>query len=135
MEHSIPSFNPNIPLIKREKMPFVPKEEVKITVGIPTKNRYDSLSHVLLGIAFQTLKPIEVIIVDDTPEPINLTTMPLYEYVFRLLDQKKIEWKVIFGKKKGQHHSHQTIQEIAKGDYIFRIDDDEIAEPNTLEKL
>lgn len=130
-----PSVNPNVPLIVREKASLPLPEKVKITVGIPTKNRYDSLSHTLLSIAFQTYTPIEVIIVDDTPEPINLTTLPLYEYVFKLLDEKKIEWKVIFGKKQGQHHSHQFIQEVAKGDLIFRIDDDEIAQPDVLEKL
>ena len=134
MEKLPPSFNPPLPIKKELK--FHPTEEkVKITVGIPTKNRYDSLSHVLLGIALQTFKPVEVIIIDDTPNPVNLTTLPLYEYVFRLLDEKRIEWKVIFGKQKGQHHSHQTIQEIAKGDLIFRIDDDEIPEPDVLEKL
>lgn len=135
MSEPFVTFNPNIPTYKKEAKVVPVEEEIKITVGIPTKNRYDSLSHVLLALAFQTLKPIEIIIVDDTPEPINLTTKPLYEYVFRLLDQKKIEWKVIFGQKKGQHHSHQYIQEVAKGDYIFRIDDDEIAEPDTLKKL
>lgn len=135
MNNLPPSVNPNIPTIQREKLALVPKKEVKITVGIPTKNRYDSLSHVLLALAFQTLKPMEIIIVDDTPQPINLTTVPLYEYVFRLLDQKRIKWRVIFGQKKGQHYSHQTIQEIAEGDYIFRIDDDCVAEPDTLEKL
>ena len=108
---------------------------LKITCGIPTKGRYDVLSHCLLGIAFQTLSPYEVIIVDDSDEPINLTTIPLYVYCFKLLDEKNIKWRVVFGKKKGQHHSHQTIQEIAEGDWIWRIDDDEIAEPNCLERL
>lgn len=108
---------------------------MKITVGIPTKNRYDILSHCLLGIAYQTVKPYEVIIVDDTPNPINLTTLEIYEYAFRLLDEKGIKWRVLFGKGKGQHYSHQTIQEVAEGDYIFRIDDDEIAEPDCLQRL
>ncbi len=108
---------------------------MKITVGIPTKNRYDILSHCLLGIAYQTVKPYEVIIVDDTPNPINLTTLEIYEYAFRLLDEKGIKWRVLFGKGKGQHHSHQTIQEVAEGDWIWRIDDDEIAEPDCLQRL
>jgi GT2 family glycosyltransferase len=38
-------------------------------------------------------------------------------------------------RKRGQHYSHQLIQEQAKGDFIFRIDDDEIAEPQCLEIL
>lgn len=107
----------------------------RITVGIPTKNRYDCLSHTLLSIAFQTLKPIEVIIVDDSDNPIDLRNIPVYGYIFELFNNYNIQWQVIFGQKKGQHHSHQRIQEIAMGDFIFRIDDDEVAENNCLERL
>lgn len=123
-------FTSNVPLVEHK-----PVKKLTVTCGIPTRNRYDVLSHCLLSIAFQTVTPIEVIIVDDTDNPTNLTTLPLYEYVFRLLDEKGIKWRVIFGKKKGQHHSHQTIQEIAEGDLVWRIDDDEMAEPDCLEKL
>jgi len=106
-----------------------------ITVGIPTKNRYESLSHTLLSIAFQTLKPVEVIIVDDSDSPVRLTDVPIYRYIFELFDHYHIHWKVLFGQKKGQHLSHQFIQENAMGDFIFRIDDDEVAESNCLERL
>jgi len=112
--------------------PIISKE---VTVGIPTKNRYDILSHCLLSIAQQTYRPKELIIVDDTPEPVNLTTLEIYEYALRLLEEKGIKWRVIYGMKKGQHHSHQIIQDAAETDFVFRIDDDEIAEPTCIEKL
>lgn len=108
---------------------------MKVTVGIPTKNRYDTLDKTLLSIALQTYSPHEVIIVDDTDDPINITTIPHYEYILKTLDSKKIRWEVLFGKKKGQHHSHQLIQEKAEGELVFRIDDDEVAEPDVLKKL
>jgi len=108
---------------------------IKITVGIPTKDRYNSLDKTLLSIAFQTLKPVEVIIVDDSPNPVDIREIPHYNYILRLFDDKGIKWKVLFGQKKGQHYSHQLIQEIAEGDWIFRIDDDEVAEPDCLETL
>jgi len=108
---------------------------LKVSVGVPTKNRYDVLTHCLLSIAFQTYKPYEVIIIDDSDVPINITTTELGMYACRLLDDKGIKWRVLFGKKKGQHHSHQTIQEVAEGDWIWRIDDDEMAEPSCLERL
>lgn len=107
----------------------------KITVGIPTKNRYESLSHTLISIAFQTLKPEEIIIVDDSDTPKDLRENPQYVYIFKLLEEKGIKWKVLFGKKLGQHHSHQLIQEEAIGNLIFRIDDDCVAEPDTLQRL
>lgn len=106
-----------------------------ITVGIATKNRYDCLSHCLLSIALQTLKPLEVIIVDDNDNPIDIREIPVYSYCLRLFDDKGIKWKILFGEKKGQHICHQMVQEAAEGDLIFRIDDDEIAEPETLRKL
>ena len=88
-----------------------------------------------MSIAMQTLKPLEVIIVDDTDIPVDIRTLSQYKYILQLFDDKDIKWKVLFGVKKGQHHSHQMIQDEAKGEYIFRIDDDEVAEPNVLESL
>jgi len=108
---------------------------MKITCGIPTKNRYDVLSHTLLSIAFQTYKPQEIIIVDDSDNPIDIRTIPTYLYILKLFDDFKIKWKVLFGAKKGQHYSHQLVQEQALGEYIFRVDDDVILEPNVLLSL
>lgn len=108
---------------------------MKVTVGIPTKNRYESLDKTLLSIALQTVSPYEVIIVDDSDNPINLTTIPHYEYIFRLFDEKGIKWQVKFGKRMGQHHSHQMVQDMAETDWIFRIDDDCVAEPDVLRRL
>lgn len=109
--------------------------DCKITCGIPTKGRYDGLDSTLLSIALQTRVPDEIIIVDDTDSPVDLTTVEKYNYIFRLFDDKGIKWKVIFGEKKGQHFSHELIQNIAEGDYIFRIDDDCVAEPDTIRRL
>lgn len=106
-----------------------------ITVGIPTRNRYDSLDKTLLSIALQTHKPHEVIIIDDTEKALDIREIPHYLYILRLLDDKGIKWRVEFGLHKGQHYSHQRVQEIAETDLIFRIDDDEVAEPDVLEKL
>ncbi len=109
--------------------------EDRITVGIPTCNRYDALSHALLSIAMQTKKPYEVIVVDDSDSPVDLRTLPRYRYIFALLQSYGINWSVLHGMKKGQHHSHQIIQDNAKGNLIYRMDDDCVAEPNVLNKL
>jgi len=108
---------------------------MKITVGIPTKNRYDTLSHTLLSIAMQSMKPYEVIIVDDSDNPIDIRTIPVYLYILKMFDDYGIKWTVLFGDKLGQHHSHQKVQNAAEGDLIFRIDDDCVAEPEVLRKL
>lgn len=106
-----------------------------ITIGIPTKNRYECLDKTLLSIALQTMSPYEVIIVDDSDNPVNITTIPHYEYILKTFDKKGIKWRVLFGKKQGQHHSHQLVQDEAKTEIVFRIDDDEVAEPDVLRKL
>ena len=107
----------------------------KVTVGIPTKNRYDSLILTLYSVINQSVKPSEIIIVDDSDDPKDVRDISLYKHILKLMEDYKIDWQFIWGKKKGQHHSHQLIQEIAKNDLIFRIDDDEIAEYDVLEKL
>lgn len=108
---------------------------MKVTVGVPTKNRYEALAICLSSIAMQTKKPDEVIIVDDSDDPKDMREIPNFQYIFELFNYYKISFKVIYGLKKGQHFSHQHIQEIASNDWIWRIDDDEVAEPNVLQML
>lgn len=110
-------------------------ENAKVTVGIPTKGRYDTLSNTLMSIAFQTVKPSEVIVVDDNDNPTDLREIPTYQAIFKLFDRHEISWHIVFGRKMGQHHSHQIVNEIAKHPIVWRIDDDEIADPNVLEVL
>lgn len=108
---------------------------IDITVGIPTLNRHEELARNLVSIAFQTLKPKEVIIVDDAKGEIDFRTITSLNYAFHLLDFYNIKWQVIYGKGLGQHFSHQTIQDLATTEFIYKSDDDTILEPNVLELL
>ena len=111
------------------------KEIKNITVYICTKNRYDTtLPMVLQSIISQTLKPKKLIIIDDSDNPIDLRTLSHYNYLFQIMDYKKIEWSVIFGAKKGQNYSHQTMNN-SDSALLLRVDDDTILEPDVLEKL
>lgn len=107
----------------------------RITVGIPTKDRYDSLALTIQSIINQTLTPGEIIIVDDSRTAVDMRQIPIFTYLFHVMSSKGIGWKVLYGKKKGPHRCHELIQGQAKYDYIFRIDDDEVAEPRVLELL
>src|SRR5678815_3740705 len=84
-----------------------------ITVGIPTKNRYECLDKTLLSIALQTYKPKKVIIVDDSDNPVDVRGISHYRYILDLLLEKGIDWDYRFGLKKGQHFSHQYVQELS----------------------
>lgn len=111
-----------------------------VTVEVSTKNRYEVLSQCLLSVALQTTKDFDIIIFDDSDNPpcnadALVERFPAYGEVFQLFQEYKIGWQVVYGEKRGQHFNHQAAQRIAKTDFIWRIDDDEVAEPDVLEKL
>ena len=106
----------------------------KVTVTISTKNRYNTtLPLCLESIANQSYRPYEIIVFDDNEEPEDLRNNDLYKYIFKKISRKNIKWRVIYGSKKGQIHNHQTALNIINDGWIWRIDDDEIPEYNTLE--
>jgi len=101
---------------------------------ISTKDRYfTTLPMTLISIANQTVPPDELVIFDDGEQK-DLRENSTYQNIFSLISQKGIKWSVFFTPRLGQHHNHQKSQEMAK-DLVWRIDDDEIAEPKTLEIL
>lgn len=105
----------------------------EVLAFVPTKNRYDSLALTIQSIAMQTYVPAHLMIYDDG-ECKDLRNDPVYKYLFRLLDQNSITWEVVFGKKQGQHHGHELANQ-AGYKYVWRVDDDEIAEPNALYEM
>lgn len=107
----------------------------KILCSISTKGRYDTtLSLAINAIVQQTLRVDKLVIFDDNDEPKDLRDIQLYRYLFSMLDQKGISWEVMFGQKKGQHYNHHIANNM---DYtwVWRVDDDCIPEPNTLQEL
>lgn len=98
-----------------------------------TKDRYDILSNCLQSLAVQTTLPDKIIIFDDGEQK-DLRQMPIYQHLFKLFDLKGIAWEVKFPPKRGQHYAHQ-IANTMDFDYLWRIDDDEIAEPDVLTSL
>jgi len=106
-----------------------------VTAVIPTNGRYYStLPLAIQSIIFQTRPPERLVIFDDNDNPIDLRSLSVYKYLFSMLDDKKIQWSVVFGRKMGAHFNHQTSQEMAEN-LVYRLDDDEIASPNVLEIL
>jgi len=111
-----------------------------VTAVVCTKDRHGILPQALLSIALQTVKPERLIILDDSEKQFGsaetlVQQYPAYGEVFQLLQEFKISWQVVFGERRGQHCLHQAAQEIATTEFIFRLDDDEIAEPDVLATL
>jgi len=107
----------------------------KITCYVSTKNRYfTTLPSCLISIALQTLKPYEVIIFDDG-EHKELKEIPIYKNIFTLFNRFNIIYKVVYGQRIGQVANHQMALTMAQGSLIYRVDDDNVLENNTLEML
>jgi hypothetical protein len=107
----------------------------KILCSVATRGRYDTtLPMVLQAIANQTKLPDKLIIFDDNDEPQDLRNNFIYANLFQMFDTKGLPWEVIYAPKKGQHHIHQIANQM-DFDWVWRVDDDCIPEPNVLQTL
>ena len=107
----------------------------KVTAYISTKDRYNTtLPMAIVGIASQSYQPDELIIIDDGEQK-DLRNVAPYDSIFRMLDEQKIKWKVLFGQKRGQVANHQMMLDATSNDFIWRVDDDNFPEGDVLETL
>jgi len=106
-----------------------------VTAYVSTRNRYHStLPACLLGIATQTVAPKMVILFDDGDHR-DLRNVPIYRNIFAMMSSRGIEWHVFFTEGKGQVPNHQRALELADTEWIWRLDDDNVAEKDALEKM
>jgi hypothetical protein len=87
----------------------------------------------LQSIAFQTVPPDKVNIYDDGAQE-DLRQHPVGRYILPLLTSKGIEWEVIFTPRQGQHVAHEIANQ-SGFDFVWRLDDDNVAEPDVLQRL
>jgi len=107
----------------------------KILCSVATRGRYHTtLPLVLEAIMNQTKLPDKVIIFDDNDDPQDMRKEFLYQHFFQIMSIKGIEWEWQFAPKKGQHHIHQAANYM-NYQWVWRVDDDCIPEPNVLETL
>lgn len=107
----------------------------KVTAYISTKDRYfTSLLPAIQSIAAQTRPPDKFVLFDDGAQK-DLRQELMYSYVFAIMEARGIKWEVRFGQRKGQVWNHEAMLRSADTDYIWRLDDDNVADPNVLEKL
>ena len=111
------------------------KVENDVTVEISTKNRYfTTLPLAILSVINQTIKPKKIILFDDG-DHLDLRNEPLYQNIFQTMNFYNIQWGVIYGERKGQVLNHEKAIQFAETQFIWRLDDDNYAEPDTLAKL
>lgn len=106
-----------------------------ILCSVATKGRYHTtLPMVLQAIAHQTRLPDRLVIFDDNDEPEDMREDFILQNLFKVFDAKGLKWEVIFAPKKGQHHIHQMANMMGH-EWVWRVDDDCIPDPNVLEEL
>lgn len=111
------------------------KSNNDVTCVISTKDRYNTtLPLTLISICNQTYKPKYLLIFDDG-EHKDLREDPIYKHIFSLLSLNGIDNYVSFGERKGQVLNHIKSVEMAKTEWIWRLDDDNVPKYDTLEKL
>lgn len=107
----------------------------KILCSISTKGRYcTTLPLAINSVINQTHKIDKLIIFDDNDSPKDLREDQIYSNIFHMLSMKGIEWELRFAGRKGQHYNHQQAN-LMEYDWVWRVDDDNVAEPNVLEQL
>ena len=106
-----------------------------VLCSVATRGRYHTtLPLTLNAIINQTKKVDKLVIFDDNDEPEDMRKELVYSYFFQMLDIKGIQWEWVYAHKKGQHHIHQMANTMGF-DWVWRVDDDAIPEPNVLQTL
>lgn len=98
----------------------------RVSVIIPTLGRYPYLPAALESIRRQTVRPLEVICVDQNP-PVDRRP-EVYEPF------EDLNLKVIWQDERGQSLARNTALAETTGDYIYMFDDDSIAAPDAIER-
>jgi len=108
----------------------------KVTATMSTKGRHHStLPLVLTSIINQTVKPSRLIIYDDNDTLEDLREDQIYKNILSLMSRVGIAWEITVGNRKGQVQNHQRAIADTKTEWIWRLDDDNIMENDTLERL
>lgn len=110
-------------------------ENGKITCEIAATRYNTTLPLTLSAIINQSFVPDEIVIYLDG-EQSDLHKDPIYQYLFKNMICKGIKYVLIAtGGKQGQVKCHEHARNGSINDFIWRIDDDEVPEPNCLLEL
>jgi len=100
--------------------------DAKVTILIPTVDRYSYLVTLLQQLLTQTILPYEVIVIDQTvPERRQLLTRNDYHL---------IGLKLIYQEISGQCSSRNEGLQVCTGDFILFLDDDDEVKPDLIEQ-
>lgn len=106
-----------------------------VLCSVSTRGRtHTTLPMALQAIINQARKPDKLVIFDDNDDQQDLRGDPLYKQLFYMMQAKEIAWEWLYAGKKGQHHNHQMANWMGY-EWVWRVDDDALPEPNVLQNL
>jgi hypothetical protein len=124
-----------VPGVVFSATPTVGQASAPVTAHISTRGRYKTtLPLAIQSIALQSLVPRRLIIFDDGCDG-QFFKETTYAHLFGLLQQKGCHVDVVNGEGRGQVLNHQKAIDMAQTPFIWRVDDDNTAEPNVLQGL
>ena len=100
--------------------------EGKVSVLVPTLHRYPYLRTLLNQLREQTVPPLEILIIDQTPTEDRDPTL--------VQDFADLPIRYLTLEKAGQCSSRNFGLQVSQGDYILFIDDDDEVTPNLIEQ-
>lgn len=110
-------------------------QKKEILASISTRGRYDTtLPMAIASVVGQSKLPDKLIIFDDNENPRDVREQQHYLYLFQILSEKGVDWEWMYAEKKGQHFNHERANNMGYK-WVWRLDDDTIAEGNVLETL
>lgn len=108
----------------------------KVLAYVSTRGRtHTTLPLTIAAILNQTKKPDKFVIFDDNDTKEDLRENLIYVNLLVALTKKGIDWVVFYGQAKGQHFNHESANSNSEFTWCWRVDDDCIPEPTTLERL
>ena len=106
-----------------------------VLCSISTRGRtHTTLPLALQAVMSQTRTPDKIVIFDDNDVHQDLRHDPVYKNLFWMISSKGIAWEWLWAAKKGQHHNHQMANWMGY-EWVWRVDDDALPEPNVLQTL
>lgn len=104
-----------------------------VSVIIPTYNRYELLNHSIKSVLDSTYKNIEIIVVNDCSTDNRYYSGDLEKYEKTTVIHLPINQREKYNKNYAQGMTRNCGLEIAKGEWIAFLDDDDFYLPNKLD--
>jgi glycosyltransferase involved in cell wall biosynthesis len=97
----------------------------RVSILIPTLDRYDYLRRLLSQLRDQTIPPFEIILVDQSEKTTRVTALAE--------ENRDLPLKILYRDSPGQCSARNAGLEVVRGDFVLFLDDDDEVPPDLIE--